>query len=67
LFLGQSAFPVEMILKERNVRFAWILLGPELLVGRQVHCRGLDLCGVHGRWYWTDDNVADEEKEVAVK
>ena len=43
MVLFELALPVEMILKIGNVRLALFRFGKELLVGRDVHSRGLNL------------------------
>jgi hypothetical protein len=43
MVLIEPALPVEMIFKIGNVRLALFRFGKELLVGRDVHSRGLNL------------------------
>ena len=43
MILVDSALPVEMIFEICNVRLALFCFGKELLVGRDVHGRGLNL------------------------
>jgi hypothetical protein len=43
MILFEPALPVEMIFKKGNVRLALFRFGKELLVGRDVHSRGLNL------------------------